>query len=413
MDDHADDPTGRNGTTDSGRPRQTSDEERAARATDGGSGERSFPAVRRRVLLAGLAGLAGCASLPSGLPGVGGTATRTATPTPPDPTTSRPDTPRPTPTANRTAEPTPTPTPVSAADIGVRPDETACPVPEGTTRVVCHSEHPDSPVALRPLSGQSSLPSAGFEFRLRNGTERPFRFNPYGWGLWKRVDGVWHHVAPAGAPDLSATLRPGAVHAWSMTVDNGSLGSLLPVPEGGRTLSIGGLGGGQYGFTAVGEFADSETESTRTSERPTTAGGTTTPSRAATRTTSGTDRDEPTIGLAAQVRLDGPALELEPTDLVTGTRQAGDRLRVITAPRTDAEFRKVTAVATRATDPDATDLIVEQALRNRVVRDTIPFFTSGVDRVELEAWTDREPAFGIETTSTVRFGGETYQITVE
>ncbi|MFC7137092.1 hypothetical protein ACFQRB_12755 [Halobaculum litoreum] len=115
-----------------------------------------------------------------------------------------------------------------------------------------------------PRSG--GLPAATFRFSLVNDSDRRFAYNPYDWGLWKRVDGSWFYVAPRIVPQPLSFLPPGGTETWTLVVggdDESAAG------EGaGDAITTDRLGGGTYAFETDGSFEGQRyTESTRLAVR--------------------------------------------------------------------------------------------------------------------------------------------------
>ncbi|WP_439025920.1 hypothetical protein [Haloarchaeobius sp. DT45] len=328
--------------------------------------------MKRRALLSSFAvGLAGCANV---APGAG-----TGSGSPTSPPTSRTGTASATTTDPATDDATTTPD--SPAEIGVPASETDCPVHGGedTARVVCWPAMPDSPLVLSASTDSISLPTGELSFTLTNDTETTFTTNFYDWGVWKRVDGEWFHVAPRQVPVPATMLEPGQSHTWTVTVDNADT-SALAFTEGTESVTIGGLGGGEYAFTTGGWF---ET----------------------------TDHEQQT-GLTSLFTVDGPPVELEPSRTVTGTARDGDVVTVDRDIETGYNGRRCEYHVTRvesASDPRR--LITEQVLRLRHLRDTLAFFEPGVETVRLVEENAVYPPFGIDEAQYVEYDGQTYEIT--
>ncbi|WP_267642988.1 hypothetical protein [Haloarchaeobius amylolyticus] len=327
--------------------------------------------MKRRALLSTLAvGLAGCAST---LPG-SSTESQTTT----SPPTSHTDT-------HTTTHPTTgdQTTALEPADIGVPASETDCPVhgEENTSRVVCWPAMADSPLVLSASGDSLSLPTGDLAFTLRNDTETTFTTNFYDWRVRKRVDGEWYSVAPRRIPVPAMMVDPAQSHTWTLTVDNADT-SALAFTEGTADVTVGGLGGGEYAFTAGGWFES-------------------------------TDHEHQTA-LAARFSIEGPAVELEPSEKVTGTTRDGD---VVTVDRDlesgyngrTCEYR-VTRVESAA---DPYEFITEQVLRMRNLRDALAFFESGVETVRFVEENGAYPPFGIDEARHVAYDGQTYEITSE
>ncbi|WP_049893407.1 hypothetical protein [Halogranum rubrum] len=327
--------------------------------------------MRRRALLStlGVTVLAGCTANDS----VGNTGDRTASST---------DSLEPA-TAPATATP-------DATDVGVSPAEAAGPPwDDDVKRVVSWADVTEStPIALRPPTQQASLPGATFEFTLANDTDVRFETNFYGWSVWKQVDEAWFHVAPTAWPVPLMTLESGESHTWTVTVDNSELHRDIMWVEGTEDLSLAGLGGGTYAFTIDGWFASQ-------------------------------DYDQ-SLGFASQFVLDGDPVELVPTNEVTGTTREGDTVVVETSHGAGDDSRRAAFVVERLGDEsvesqesDVRRLITEQALRDRELRNTLPFFEEGVETVRLEEQNSSWPIFGLDEPRVIEYEGVQYRLSAE
>lgn len=257
---------------------------------------------------------------------------------------------------------------------------------EDVRRVYCtDSAVPaDAPVVLDRSADRADLPTATLSFTLRNVSSRRFTMNPWEWHVHKYVEGTWFHVAPRSWNVPAMELAPGDAHTWTLAVDNTRLdGSPLPVPRGTREIEIAGLGGGHYAFSTDGWFEDD-------------------------------DHDHQT-GVAALFELDGPSIDLRPTDEVTAVERDGAFVTV----RADREDRDKSRVAAfelaRTDDPDGTvrAFVVEKAMHDRRLRNTLPYFEPGVERVRLVEPDGTYPPFGVHEPTAIEFEGETYQVTAE
>jgi hypothetical protein len=330
--------------------------------------------MQRRALLAaiGTAAVAGCVADES----PAGTEADTDTSETPDgdpatttehPTTATPETP----------------------DVGVSPSEAAGPPwDDDIEHVVAWPDVTDeTPIALTPSTQQGSLPTTTFEFTLTNETDVRFDTNFYAWRVWKRVDGSWFHVAPTAWPQPLMALEPGESHMWTLTVDNTkSDGAPFSHVEGRQSILLSGLGGGTYAFTTDGWFA--------------------------------TEDYQNGLGFAARFDLSGDPVELTPTDEVTETTREGDTVVVNTDREAGGDARKAAYIVDRVAEGESSDgaargVITEQILRNRELRNTLPFFEDGVETVRLEEQNATFPAFGINDPRLVEYEGVRYRITAE
>lgn len=278
----------------------------------------------------------------------------------------------------------------NAPSVGVPPDEAAGPPwDDDVTRVVSWTEATEeTPIRLTPARGRGSLPTAEFEFTLRNDSDARFAFNDYGWSVWKRTDGEWFHVEPRYWPEPLRYLGSGETHTWTLTVDNTRLdGDPLSRVEGRRSVTLVGLGGGTYAFTADGWFESEDYENG--------------------------------VGFAARFELDGDAVELAPTNEVTETTRDGDTVVVTTDVEAGDDARTAAFVVRRAGGAGGDDadgvrrIIAEQALRDRKLRNTLPFFEDGVEAVRLEEPNSVVSPFGVGEAERIEYEGEQYRITAE
>jgi hypothetical protein len=217
---------------------------------------------------------------------------------------------------------------------------------------------------------------------LTNGAGVPLSFAPRAWSLWKRAAGRWWRVVAGAPPHATATLAPDATHSWSLSVDNGRVdGPPLPAPDGARSLEVAGLGGGDYALGTVGGLVPPASEG-------------------------------PSLALAGRFALDGPPVEVRQTSTVTSVDRDGSLVRVVARPRSEDRYRRATAVVERAPEAEGRPVVAEQVLQSRVLRDTLPVLRPGVERVELEASTARDPPFGVAEPFAVAFRGETVRVSV-
>ena len=302
--------------------------------------------------------------------------------------TDTPETPSGEPATTTTKQPTMTSTPTTP-DVGVSPSEAAGPPwDDDIERVVAWPDVTDeTAIALTPPTQQGSLPTTTFEFTLTNGTDVRFDTNFYAWRVWKRVDGSWFHVAPTAWPQPLMTLEPAESHTWTLTVDNTtSDGAPFSHVEGRESISLSGLGGGTYAFTIDGWFA--------------------------------TEDYQNGLGFVARFDLSGDPVELAPTDEVVETTREGDTIVVSTDREAGGDARKAAYIVDRLAEGESSDgtarrVITEQILRNRELRNTIPFFEDGVETVRLEEQNSTFPAFGINDTRLVEYEGVRYRISAE
>ncbi|MFC7199322.1 hypothetical protein [Halospeciosus flavus] len=256
----------------------------------------------------------------------------------------------------------------------------------GVERVVRTRSAPASaPLVLDPTATTVSLPEGSVTLSLTNRTDVQFALNPYGWSLWKHVDGTWFHVYPERWPVPLHVLDPGGSHAWALTLDHDTSRSAVtpaardaPRADGG---TVAGLGGGTYAFTVDGSLGEGE-QAVR-------------------------------VGLVTRLTFDGPTIDVEPTDRVERTTRDGATVTAVVegTPMGDDATTHVLTVR-RSDHEDARRRIPEQVVRDWRYRNTLPYFESGVDTVRLKArkGSGSIPPFGIDDTRLLRYEGETFAV---
>jgi hypothetical protein len=320
--------------------------------------------MRRRALLAlGALGLAGCVDGPAGSD---------------SPTDSPPDSPTQSPTEPPTQTPAGTP-----PDIGVQPAESDCPAASDAVRVVCEPEaDPDSvPLALTADTRSATLP-ATLTFTLTNESDATFSTNFYDWSLWKRVDGEWFHIVPDAIQQPLMHLEPSDSHEWDFTAEHEQpLGPNRRYYSWERSGTVGGLGGGEYAFTTDGWFREGSYDATTT--------------------------------FGVLLSFDAPALVLEPTARVTGHSRDGDTVTVRGEGSDSENTRRAELALTRVAEGEGTDprvVIPEQAVYDYRLRNTLPYFESGVETVRYVADDATLPAFGVHEPYTIRYEREPFRV---
>jgi len=270
----------------------------------------------------------------------------------------------------------------SPQDAGVLPSESDCPAPDDAVRVVCvpETDPGTAPVTLTVDSRSGSLP-ATFTLTLTNGSARTLSTNFYDWALWKRVDGAWHHIAPGIVHMPLMKLSPGHSHEWELTAEHDQPPNPGRYAGGGQSTStVGGLGGGGYAFTTDGWFEDGNHDAT--------------------------------TQFGVLLQFNAPELELEPTTRVAGSSHDGDTVTVRGEGNESADARLAEFVLKRVGDAsDPRDLIPEQAVHDYRLRNTLPYFEEGVERVRFVEQNATTPAFGVQEPYTVSFQGDLFEVT--
>ncbi|WP_415380664.1 hypothetical protein [Halosimplex sp. TS25] len=248
---------------------------------------------------------------------------------------------------------------------------------------------PDAALVLEHSAASVALPDAEITFTLRNGTDRPFQTNFYDWALYRWEGGRYHRVAPQAVPQPLMQLAPGESHRWRVALGNDDRATALRWSEGTEAIAVDPVGGGHYAFAAEGWWKGQE--QTPTYEHKTVC--------------------------AARFELDGPRLDLVPSDAVTDTRREGDTV-VVSAdnPRGGEDRTEATYVLTRNDDATgARELITEQAYREWPLRDALAHAGPDVREVRVDTATGVTPIFGVQSDEdpAVTYDGRTYRISAE
>jgi hypothetical protein len=296
------------------------------------------------------------------------------------PTGDEPSTDAETPTASTRSTPTASPTPTAVSPPDVAPAPGDCPG-YGDPTVVCTGAADDPPLEMDRSVDAADLP-ADLTFTLRNETEATFSTNFYAWRLWKRVDGRWFDVAPQFWPEPLHRLRPGASHAWTVSLDAALPDGPVARAQGESSVSLAALGGGRYAFGVRGWFGEHE------------------------------DR----YAAVAPVDLRADPLSLRPTDAVTDVRVDGDDV----AARLDRDVGDARAaryaLSRVGDDPGVPRRIAEQVVRaglaDEPLRDALALADDHDARtVELRGPTTTIPPFGVDDDGRrFRYEGLTYDV---
>ncbi|WP_435117148.1 hypothetical protein [Halolamina sp. C58] len=261
--------------------------------------------------------------------------------------------------------------------IGVPTAASDCP-PVGE-RIVCVPEtDPErAPIALTADSRSISLPET-VTFTLENGAGRTLSTNFYAWKLWKRVDGDWYRIVLDIWPEPLMTLDHGERHEWVLTAEHD-----LPADPGRyydawlEAGTVSGLGGGEYAFTTDGWFGEST---------------------------------DPQLGFAVLFAVDAPDLTLEPTAKVSDASRDGAVVTVRGDGEGDGDGRAELVVRRVEAAAGADRVIPEQAAHDYRLRNTLPYFEDGVERVRYVERSPGYPAFGVDEPYAIRYEGELYEL---
>lgn len=226
-----------------------------------------------------------------------------------------------------------------------------------------HEAGPNSLSYVRPETEQTDLPAA-----------IPFTFVNHGregtgcghWYFYKLVDGEWFDLGPYVRTADCRIVPPGGHKRMTLRAAHGEA-----LDCQGQNMTYGFLGGGRYAFVAG----------------------------------YGIDADRS----GALVEFDAPPVEVRPTDDVSATRD-GDTVRV-ESPRYESDDRRVLQVD-HAESADER-LIAEQVMDRRGLRNTLPFFESGVETVLLKTdrATVRRASGWSDGPTRFRFDGRAYVVT--
>ncbi len=225
------------------------------------------------------------------------------------------------------------------------------------TEVICYRPEVsggETP-ALVAETSSPSLPDATVTFSFTNPRESPYVTNFYEWGLFKHLDDRWHRVVSTVVPVSAGTiLDANSTHTWTFTVENTDLSEPIDAVEsGGGETTIRGLGGGTYAFLVSGTYDDVE--------HPIAA--------------------DTIVSYATQFTIEGPPVELVPTETVVDVQREGERVDVTLS---ENPIRAWTVSRTTAPPSDAetqTRYITEQLYGQPLARNALAHFGDGVEQV--------------------------------
>lgn len=203
-----------------------------------------------------------------------------------------------------------------------------------------HDADLKTPVYLQPSTERLAAPGE-VEFVLHNYRTEPLTGNRYDWTLYKEVDDTWYRIAPWAVVLPLTPLPPGDTFTWTLHAFNERA---VPCDD---AINIGHLGGGNYAFQVNMH-----------------------PEEAPTR--------------AALFDLEAPTITVTPTADTPSTRDGS--IVTVDGPGYRKDDPEEAVFVVERSDASTTERIIpEQVMRrrNQGLRNTLPFFESGVERVEL------------------------------
>jgi hypothetical protein len=231
------------------------------------------------------------------------------------------------------------------------------PLPNERRTVWYHDSTPEATVYLDPASERVTLPGS-VSYRLVNHGRAVLEAR---WHVLKLVDGDWYDLTPAGQSGSRRRLVPGAVEQWALSLTRGAAES--------GTTAVGRLGGGRYAFVV-----DVETV--------------------------------PSVP-AALLAVDAPPLTITPDDDLSVSR---DGTTVTVTARDEADSEAATLTVTRQERADRR-VIREHVQRHAGLRNTLPFFEDGVERVVLRTDIDTvRNVLGRQQSRSIQVDGDAYRI---
>lgn len=243
-----------------------------------------------------------------------------------------------------------------------------------------------APLVMTTAVESASLPEARVEVTLENASDRTFATNFHGWKLHRWEASRWWFVRPTVWPEPLMHLEPGDTYTWTLTVDNTTLDrpSVAARAPADHVVRLAGLGGGMYTFGLEGWWQDEDHSRTRVA--------------------------------LARLELDGPQLGLPPSRAVETVLRDGATVR-ITADKgaVGEEARPATFVLDRIappeTDREPRSRITEQLLAEWPLRDAMAYMRPDVDRVEVRARTGTRPPFGVHADDPpIEYEGALYRM---
>jgi hypothetical protein len=269
--------------------------------------------------------------------------------------------------------------PLDESDAPPPPDDPRSPDVRGLVA-------PDAESPLRlSATPRVCTPPATITVALVNEADRPFATNHHDWSLWKRTPDGWAFVCPDAANDPLYRLSPGDRHEWTLRIDAGGpgAGEWLPDSSGARHLSVGGLGGGAYGFVATGALGRWPQDA---------------------------------AALSVRVRVEGPSVALTPGHAVAERRRTDDELTVHVADTTGEYERRAVYVVERLGDgaesADGIRLVTERVIRDPPLRTALWALSddSTARVVRVVAPTTAYPPFELDDPVFVRYEGTRYRL---
>lgn len=194
-------------------------------------------------------------------------------------------------------------------------------------------------IDLITSSQDTNLPTSNISIILQNTTSSEIDFNPYGWNLSKEVEGNYKPLVPMIRQSLGFVLAPNGSLSWDLTIDNRNeeLTGEEIEPESEK-IQLTGLGPGKYRFSIELEH------------------------------------QEQNIQKQTGFELNGQAIEVEPMNSVNEVRRENGEILLSTS--TEPVYTVAVQELENIEENGIVELIPEQILQVRALRNTLPYLTS-------------------------------------
>lgn len=222
--------------------------------------------------------------------------------------------------------------------------------------VTCYrlGESGDETPALVAEPPSIALPDATVTFSFTNPRDNPYVTNSYEWGLHKYVNDRWYRVVDPWVEGSTTRLDGSATHTWTFTVDNSNLSQpVRPVRSDGDDTAIRGLGGGTYAFLVPGTYDDVDL----------------------------VPAADTVVSYATQFTIEGPSVDLVPTETVVDVQQDDGRVEVLLSKDPSNSWTFTRTTANPSEDKTHTPFITEQLYGKPLVRNAFAHFEDGIEEV--------------------------------